>query len=96
MATSLTKKIELTIDDKDLTFNVSVADYNNFVNTVGTAKSKIQVFHNFCAQTVTKDGEKDLMVILAKPGAAMSIGSELIEQYTPDINITAKKPTPTA
>ena len=88
--------IDLTVDGKDSTFNVSVADYNRFMNNI-SGKNKVAPAHNLVMQTLDEGSDSAAMLeLLKKPGMPFQIAEALIEEVVPDVNVTAKKRKSTA
>lgn len=88
---SNTQKIELTVNGEALNFEVSRESYNKLINTM-TPNNKTGPMHNFLVATVTEEDKKKLTELLADmPGAEVSLGGALIEEYTPDLDVVAKK-----
>ena len=85
------QQFELTIQEQDYRFTVGREDYNKYINSV-TQKNKVAPSHNFLIETVDDDCKAALKTLLQEtPGADVSIASELMEAYTPDLNIAVKK-----
>ncbi len=86
----MNKTIELEINDVDVTFKVTMAAYNQYVNTTAP-NNKIQPAHNFCMNTVDDGSKAKLREMIKQPGMALHIAGAIVEEYQPDISITVKK-----
>ena len=85
------QKIELTVAGKDLKFDVTRDDYNRYINAI-TPNNKVSPSHNFCIATVDDSSKEQLKDIFAStPGSEVQIAGAIIEEYMPDLEITAKK-----
>ncbi|MFC6633531.1 putative phage tail assembly chaperone [Microbulbifer taiwanensis] len=83
--------IELTIGDKEITFEVTRDQYNKLINKLGP-NQKVAPMHNFLVETVRDENKPALLEILADyPGSEVGIGGELVEAYSPDLQIAVKK-----
>lgn len=84
------KKISLTVNDQDLHFTVSLADYNKYVNEL-TLINKVAPARNFLMRCVDADSREALRDIVDQPGVGLQIVSVLLDEYMPDVNITVGK-----
>ena len=84
------QKIELEVNDIDLTFNVNVTAYNKYQNST-TMVNKIQPATNFLMNVVDENDKKALKELLLQPAAALFIVGAIVEEYQPEFNITVKK-----
>ncbi|MCX2834455.1 putative phage tail assembly chaperone [Microbulbifer thermotolerans] len=83
--------IELTIGDKEITFEVTREQYNKLINKLGP-NQKVAPMHNFLVETVRDEDKPALLEILANyPGSEVDICGELMEAYSPDLQIAVKK-----
>ena len=90
-ANSNTQKIELTVNGEAITFEVTRESYNRLINTMGPGQ-KVAPMHNFLMSTVIDDDKKKLADLLAQhPGAEVTLGGELFENYSSDLDVVAKK-----
>ena len=85
----------LTIGEQDLTFTITLDEYNRFINGV-SQKNKVAMTHNFCMQTVVDDDKAALKQLLKQPAAEIQIATALMEAYVPELNILVKPVTATA
>lgn len=84
-------EITLTVDGVEMTLNFSVGltDYNRFLNATNP-KDKIAPAHNFVRAVFV--GEKsEIENLLKKPGMALQLAGEVIEEYMPQVEIISKK-----
>lgn len=86
------KTITLTVNGKDLTFNVEEADYTKFINEM-QPNNKVAPAHNFLMRAVDEASKDDLKDLLKLPGASVNIVGSLVEEYVPDLQITVGKPS---
>ena len=84
------KKISLTVNDQPLNFTVTLADYNKYINEM-TLFNKIAPARNFLMRTVDADSKDALREVVDLPGVGVQIASSILEEYTPDVNITVGK-----
>lgn len=84
------KKISLTVNDQPLNFTVTLADYNKYINEM-TLINKIAPARNFLMRTVDADSKDALREVVDLPGFGVQIASSILEEYTPDVNITVGK-----
>ncbi|WP_444894911.1 putative phage tail assembly chaperone [Microbulbifer sp. SSSA005] len=86
-----TQVIEVTVGDKEFVFNVTRSDYNKYINSV-VPNSKVAPSHNFLVNTVQPEDKAELVGVLkTSPGAEVQIAGAVLEEYIPDLAITAKK-----
>ncbi|BBM04167.1 putative phage tail assembly chaperone [Microbulbifer sp. GL-2] len=86
-----TQDFNAHIEGQDFVFKVTRGEYNSLVNVLGPG-NKVNAFHNFLVSTVSDDGKEALVKILAnKPGSEITIGTNIYEAYTPDLNVVVKK-----
>ncbi|WP_163831875.1 putative phage tail assembly chaperone [Spartinivicinus ruber] len=85
----------LTIGEQDLTFTITLDEYNRFVNGV-SHKNKVAMAYNFCMQTVVADDKDRLRQLLKQPAAEIQIATALMEAYVPELNIVVKPVVTTA
>ncbi|WP_020411008.1 putative phage tail assembly chaperone [Hahella ganghwensis] len=83
--------IDVTAAGKDFSFQVSREAYNKYINSV-TPNNKVAPSHNFLVSTVDTE-HKDALLELLKthPGAEIQLVGAVLEEYTPDLGIVAKK-----
>jgi len=85
--------IDITMGDTEFTFNVTREKYNKYLNAV-TQSSKVAPSYNFLTTTVESEQQKDLMKFLqTTPGSEVQMAGAVLEEYTPDLGIVAKKRT---
>lgn len=72
-------------------FTVKRDDYNKYINTT-TPSNKVAPCHNFLMTTVADTQRATLKALLAEhAGSEVQLASAVLEEYTPDLGITAKK-----
>lgn len=84
------KKISLTVNEQPLNFTVTLADYNKYINEM-TLFNKIAPARNFLMRTVDADSKDALREVVDLPGVGVQIASSILEEYTPDVQITVGK-----
>ena len=84
------KKISLTVNDKPLNFTVSLGDYNKYINEI-TPFNKVAPARNFLMRTVDADSKDTLRDLVDLPGVGVQIAASVLEEYTPDVQITVGK-----
>lgn len=86
------RSITLTIGDTDYTFTIGAAEVSKYFNAM-TPTNKVSPAHNLLSTTVASDQRDALKKLLANPVTTMQVAGSLLEEYTPDIEITVKKPS---
>ncbi|AMO56555.1 hypothetical protein GZ77_03895 [Endozoicomonas montiporae] len=86
------KKINVTVNGNELTFNVTTEDYNKYVNEL-MPDNKIGPAKNFLVRTVDEASKKHVTELLALPGVEMQLASKVIDDFLPDIQIDLGKPS---
>ncbi|MDG9666726.1 putative phage tail assembly chaperone [Hahella sp. CR1] len=91
MSNPTTQLIDVSAAGQDFSFNVTREAYNKYVNAV-TPTNKIAPSHNFLVGTVAQE-QRDALVKLIRdtPGAEVQLAGAVLEEYTPDLGIVAKK-----
>ncbi|WP_299945914.1 putative phage tail assembly chaperone [uncultured Microbulbifer sp.] len=85
------KNITLSASDNEFTFQVCREDYNKLINRLNP-NNKTGPMHNFLVATVEAAHKDKLLELLAaQPGAEVALGSALMEEYTPDLDVLVKK-----
>lgn len=83
--------LEVTVGDNTINFQVTRESYNKLINKLGP-NNKVAPMHNFLVETVQDEDKAALLEVLAAvPGAEVNIGGELVEAYSPDLEISVKK-----
>lgn len=84
------KKIILTANDSQLTFNVTLADYNRYINEL-TPINKVAPARNFLMRTVDADSKDALRTLVDLPGVGVQLAMALLDEYMPEVSITVGK-----
>ncbi len=84
------QKVELEVNDVELTFNLNVTAYNKYQNSTSMV-NKVQPATNFLMAVVDDKSKSDLKKIIQAPGAALHIAAAVVDEYQPEFNITVKK-----
>ena len=82
-------EIKLVVAGKDIVFAPNVTAYNKYINYV-TMSNKIAPAHNFLLRIVTPETKEALEDILKRPGAALQVVGKVLDEYTPELEITVK------
>lgn len=82
----MTRTIKLKIDGKPVTFNVTVAAYDKYLNELMPG-NKVAPARNFLLRTVTAEDREALKSALEKPSVGLQVAAKLVEEFTPDIEI---------
>ena len=76
---------------QEFTFKVNRDDYNKYINST-TQNSKVAPCHNFLMNTVDEKQRATLKSLRAEHvGSEVQLASAVLEEYTPDLGIVAKK-----
>lgn len=81
--------ITLVIGGAEISFVPNVTAYNKYINEI-TISNKISPAHNFLKRTVTAETKEALDKLLERPGAALQITAKVMEEYSPELEITVK------
>ena len=81
------KGITVTVNETELHFTVTLADYNNEL----TPNNKVAPARNFLMRTVDAQCKEALREMVDLPGVGVQVAAALIEEYMPDVNITVGK-----
>lgn len=85
--------INLHVNGKSLTFNVSIEDFNNYQNDcLSQQTGMVDASHNFLTRTVASEHNDTLQDFLKHhAGAAVDICGAVIKEYKKPLNITVGK-----
>jgi hypothetical protein len=83
------KLIEMKIAGKDVSFSPNVTAYNKYINEI-TMGNKVSPAHNFLVRIVTPETKEALTELLERAGAALQIVGKVLDEYTPELEITVK------
>lgn len=89
------QEITLIINGEEITFIVTLEDYNRYVNSL-SADNKVSPSHNFCMSVVSNESRPALQQIINNPGFAIQIGQKVVDEYQPELNMMVKKPNSAA
>ena len=85
------KKINLTIAGTDISFTMSIEDYNSYMNEI-MPDNKIAPAHNLVMRAVDSEYKEAIRKVLdTSPGASLQIAGLLTLEFAPAIEITVKK-----
>lgn len=80
------KTVTLTVNGQDLTFNMSGAIYDKYINEL-TLNDKTGPARNMLMRSVAPESKDALKELLALPGAGVQLVSKLVDAYAPDLEI---------
>lgn len=83
------EKIDLNVAGEDISFAPNVTAYNKYINEMSMS-NKIAPAHNFLMRIVTPETKEALQALLERPGAALQLAGKVLEEYTPELEITVK------
>lgn len=76
---------------QEFTFTINREKYNKYINAT-TQNNKVAPCHNLLMTTVDERQRATLKQLLAeKAGSEVQLASAVLEEYTPDLGIVAKK-----
>jgi hypothetical protein len=85
------REITLEVGDKEFTFTLTPADVSKYFNNLN-ANNKVAPANNLLTQTVKQEELASLRPLLKNPVSVMQLAGALLEEYSPDLAITVKKP----
>ncbi|WP_455811897.1 putative phage tail assembly chaperone [Pseudomonas graminis] len=85
----MAKPIVLTIAGTDISFSPDMATYNKYINEMAM-NNKVAPAYNFLVRIVDADSKEALLKIMEQPGATLQIVGKVLEEYTPELEITVK------
>lgn len=88
------RTITLEIAEKDFDFTLGAAEVTKYFNAMSQT-NKVSPAHNLLSTTVKTDQRDALKAILVNPVTTMQIAGALLEEFSPDVEITVKKPSDT-
>lgn len=88
-----TKTIELMMGDQELTFNVTLEDYNQCVNAL-QADNKVAPMHNFLVSVSANDPTREAVKVAYEDALTSELFGAVVRQFKPDVEITVKKSRP--
>lgn len=85
------QQITLTVGTTDLNFTVSRDVFNKYTNEMAMT-NRVAPSHNFLMRAVDDDSKDTLKEFIKNtPGSEVQLAGSLAEEYTPDLEIVAKK-----
>lgn len=84
------KTISVQMGDKELTFVVSLDDYNRCVNALQT-DNKISPMHNFLINVSDNEETKAAVNQAYQDALTSELFGVVVKEYKPDVEITVKK-----
>lgn len=88
------REITLAVGDKEFTFELTPQDVTKYFNAV-TQANKVAPANNLLVTTVNQEQRATLKPLLGNPVFVMQLAGALLEEYSPDVEITVKKPSTT-
>lgn len=88
------REITLEVGDKEFTFELTPQDVTKYFNAV-TQANKVAPANNLLVTTVNQEQRATLKPLLGNPVFVMQLAGALLEEYSPDVEITVKKPSTT-
>jgi hypothetical protein len=85
------REITLQVGEKEFTFTLTPVDVSKYFNTLN-ANNKVAPANNLLTQTVKQEQLASLRPLLANPVSTLQLAGALLEEYSPDLAITVKKP----
>ena len=86
------REIALSIGAADFAFTLSAQDVTKYFNAM-TPTNKVAPAHNLLVTTVQADQRAALRELLGNPVLTMQVAGALLEEYSPDVEVTVKKPS---
>jgi hypothetical protein len=86
------REIALSVGATDFNFTLTAQDVTKYFNAL-TPTNKVAPGHNLLTSTVQADQKEALRPLLANPVMTMQIAGALLEEYSPDVEVTVKKPS---
>lgn len=88
------RTIDLDIGEAEFSFTLTAQDVTKYFNAM-TPTNKVAPAHNLLTGTVKQEQKAALKELLANPLMTMQIAGALLEEYSPDVEVTVKKRSPT-
>ena len=88
------REITLEVGDKEFTFELTPQDVTKYFNAV-TQANKVAPANNLLVNTVKQEERASLKPMLGNPVLVMQLAGALLEEYSPDVEVTVKKPSTT-
>jgi len=84
--------IILTIGMADFSFNVTVQDHSDFVDSAARGESMTAAAHNFVMRTIDEKQKEAFKKLLTdSPGAELQVASNIKAEFSPILEIKVKK-----
>ncbi|CAD5379016.1 conserved hypothetical protein [Pseudomonas sp. OF001] len=85
-------QIVLIVGAAEFNFNIAAQDVTKYFNAM-TPANKVAPAHNLLVTTVQADQRDALRPLLGNPVLTMKLAGALLEEYSPDVEVTVKKPS---
>lgn len=84
-------ELTITVGDQDFNFKIDNAHINKFLNSIAN-NNKVAPMYNLLTSTVQPEQRQELEQLIKNNSlATLEIGGALMEEVTPELNITVKK-----
>lgn len=88
----MNQAIVLTIGLVDFSFNVTVQDHSDFVDTVARGESMTAAAHNFVMRTINPEQKEEFKKLLtSSPGAELQVANYVKAEFSPVLEMKIKK-----
>lgn len=87
------REITLEVGTREFTFTLEPVDVSKYFNHL-TPSNKVAPANNLLTQTVKQEQLASLRPLLANPVTTLQLAGALLGEYSPDLEITVKKPSP--
>lgn len=88
------RTITLTIGEQDFNFSLGAPEVTKYFNAMSPT-NKVSPAFNLLTTSVAQEERAALKELLANPLMTMQVAGALLEEYSPDIEVTVKKPSAT-
>ncbi|WP_025108617.1 putative phage tail assembly chaperone [Pseudomonas sp. H1h] len=88
------RSITLEMGNLEFTFSLTPQDVTKYFNAT-TQANKVAPAHNLLMGTVKQEDKTALKQLLENPVTTMTMAGALLEEYSPDVQVIVKKPSPT-
>lgn len=88
--TELNRDITLEVGEQDFTFAMTPQDVTKYFNGI-TQANKVAPANNLLMGTIKQEQKATLKPLLGNPMFTMNLADALLQEYSPDVDITVKK-----
>ena len=86
------REITLVVGEAEFTFDLTPQDVTKYFNAL-TQTNKVAPANNLLVSTVKQEQRAAMKPLLANPVTVMQLAGALLEEYSPDVEISVKKPS---